>query len=90
MGSCCCKLFGKQRADENSQLRQDSLHFPEQCSCEEESHDDGLAGDFVDLREDALAVQCTEPSEVNVPRRRPTTFTLFLEFYAAVRFEQEH
>jgi len=68
MGSWCCKLFQKQRTDENYQrenivdLREDHLQFPVQVADTEDSqlaptvgetiHNDGLAGDFIDLRED--------------------------------------
>jgi len=85
MGSRCSKLFHKRRTDVNSQrqyivdLREDPLQFPVQCSDVEDSQiapdelNDGLAGDFVDLREDVVfPVQCTEPSEPNVVRYATT------------------
>ena len=67
MGGRCCKLFRRERTEDNADddqrlidLREDPVSCPVQCTDSEDGQTERSGEDFIDLRQDMLPVQCTE------------------------------
>jgi len=56
MGNWCCCNLSRNNHEDTADVLDDAVPFSVEVSEQEDEHSD----DFVDLREDAFPVQCTE------------------------------